>query len=390
MKGTPFIMKRYLYSTFNRLIRQAAFIITVVFLGAGVVCASEIDGKSGFHFDWWDSDEGDSGMQFYIPVQAATRYRDISFEVLTAYAYTQVDPSGGSKRSLSDFVDTKLNISYEMLGRFGCDMLFGLGFNLPTGHTDLSQRDLVLFVPADLVSIKTFGEGLNINPRLSIARQWDKLVAGVGAGYTWRSEYDYSDGIEDYDPGDIFTLTSEVAYEFSPQWNGKVYGEYASYGKDTVDGDDYYQEGDVTLIGFGLRYERPAWDLGFNMTSIFRGKSKIQQGTVMPTEDRNSHGNEWISEVVYRYFLDKDTTASTSLEYMHIKENKYPESSPYYIGKRSKITLGCGLAKSLKDDIEASAEIKGFIMNDDSNWYHPGEDYKYTGFSLGAQVSKGF
>ncbi len=110
----------------------------------------------------------------------------------------------------------------------------------------------------------------------------------------------------------------------------------------------------------------------------------------MPTESKNSHGDEWIAAVVYRYFQDKDTTVSTSLEYLSLQENDYDVSSLYYIGKRQKITLGCMVSKVLKKDLEASAEIKGFIMDDEKNWYHPGGDYTYRGFSLGAAVTKGF
>ena len=384
------MMSRYPGSLYNVFISQIALLLFIVFSGTGIVCASEPTAGSGFHYDWWDSDEGDKGMQLYLPIQASSKYRGISFEVLTAYAYTRVDPSGGSACSLSDFVDTKLNFAYALEGRYGCDIILGLGFNLPTGHTDLSTRDLVLVVPPDLMSINTFGEGLNMNPRVSIARQWDKLVAGIGLGYAWRGEYDYSDGVEDYDPGEIFTLTGEASYEFSPMWYGKAYGEYESFSKDTVDGDDYYQEGDVMLIGFGLSYVQPAWDLGFSLTGIFRDKSRIQQGIIVPTESKNSHGDEWIAAVVYRYFQDKDTTVSTSLEYLSLQENDYDVSSLYYIGKRQKITLGCMVSKVLKKDLEASTEIKGFIMDDEKNWYHPGGDYTYRGFSLGAAVTKGF
>jgi len=248
----------------------------------------------------------------------------------------------------------------------------------------------VLVVPPDLMSINSFGEGLNMNPRVSLARQWGKLVAGIGLGYAWRGEYDYSDSVADYDPGEIFTLTGEAAYEFSPQWYTRAYGEYESFSKDTVDGDDYYQEGDVTLLGLGLNYVQPAWELGISLTGIFRDKSKIQQGIAIPTEEHNSHGDEWIAQIIHQYFQDKDTTITTSLEYLSLDENDYDASSLYYIGKRQKITLGCGISKILREDLEASASIKGFIMDDEENWYHPGEDYTYRGFSLGASVTKGF
>ena len=121
------MMSRYPGSLYNVFIRQIALLLFIVFSGTGLVCASETTAGSGFHYDWWDSDEGDKGMQLYLPIQAASKYRGVSFEVLTAYAHTRVDPSGGSARSLSDFVDTKLNFAYALEGRYGCDIIFGLG-----------------------------------------------------------------------------------------------------------------------------------------------------------------------------------------------------------------------------------------------------------------------
>lgn len=383
-------MSRYRGSHSKKAIMKIAAFSLVILFCAGSGYAADKEVGSGFHYDWWNSDEGDKGMQFYLPIRAASKYKGVSLELLGAYAYTQVDISGGLKRSLSDFTDTKLNFTYNLEGKYGCDILFGLGFNLPTGHTDLSTGELVLVVPPDLLSVNSFGEGLNVNPRISIARQWGDLTAGIGAGYTWRGEYDYCESVQDYDPGEIFTLTGGASYEISPLWLARVYGEYESFSKDTVAGDDYYQEGDVTLAGFEVRYARPEWELGFSQTGIFRDKSKIRQGTVVPMESMNSYGDEWISAVVYRYFKDKDTTVSTSLEYLYLDENGYDDDSQYYIGKRRKITLGCALSRSFSKDLKATGEIRGFIMDDEKNWYHPGEDYTYRGFSLGASVTKSF
>ena len=142
-------------------------------------------------------------------------------------------------------------------------MLFGLDFNLPTGYTDLKDKDLVLIVPPELMTITTYGEGLNINPTLVLSKEWDTWVAGVGLGYTWRGEYDYSSSLHDYNPGNIFNVNAELRHDFTSEVYGKVFGEYLTYGKDEVHGKDYYQEGDVTLLGLGATYTRTLWNLGF-------------------------------------------------------------------------------------------------------------------------------
>ncbi|MGC9325708.1 MAG: hypothetical protein ACP5G0_13285 [Desulfomonilia bacterium] len=362
----------------------------MIFWGGTGFAAAQTEVSSGFHFDWWASDDDDSGLQFYIPVQVSSQIRDVSIELLSAYVYTKVDPSAGSAESLIDFSDTKLNFAYQIIDEFTFDILLGLGFNLPTGKTDLSEDELVLVVPPDLFSITTYGEGLNINPTITLANQWDRWVAGVGIGYTWRGKYDYSETIEDYDPGDMITVTGEVGHDFSSQWFGKLYGQFVTYDTDTLDGDDFYEEGDVVLIGAGLRYDRDIWDLAFSLNAIFRDKSKVLQGTALPTEERNSHGDEYVSRISYRYLRDDATMVRTSVEVLLLQENDYASTSPFYVGKRQKITLGAGLDKTLRQDLKASFDISGFFMNDDKNWYHPDEDLKFRGFSLSACITKQF
>ncbi len=368
---------------------SAVCVIMAMLIG-NTCLAAEVDTRTGVNFTWWGSDEDETGMQLIIPVQAASSYNDISLELLTAYVFTQVNPDGGKRRSISQMSDTKLNLAYGVHDRLPFELLLGLGFNLPTGHTDLTQSESVLIVPPDLFPIPTFGEGLNINPAITVAKDWGRFIAGAGIGYTWRGEYDYSDLYPDYDPGEILTATCEAGYDITDTLFGKIYGQYIDYAKDTVDGDDFYQEGDVKLIGIGLNYDREAWEAGFNLAGIFRGKSKVQQGIALPTESRNSHGNELNTSLTYRYHTDQETTLRTSLELLFIAENDYPSTSPFFVGKRRKVTLGCGVDKTLAENFTGSVGLEGFIMDDEENWYHPGEDVTYRGFGLSAQVSKRF
>jgi hypothetical protein len=380
MKGADGAMKKVI---------SAVFVLMAMLIG-NTCLAAEVDTRTGMQFNWWGSDEDDSGMQFIIPVSVASSYKDVSLELLGGYVFSQVNPDGGKRRSISQAADTKLNVSYGVYDRLPFDVLFGLGFNLPTGHTDLSRSEAVLIVPPDLFPIPTFGEGLNINPTITVAKDWGRFIAGAGIGYTWRGEYDYSSLYPDYDPGEVLTLTGEAGYDITERIFGKIYGQYISYAKDTVDGDDFYQEGDVKLIGLGLTYDRETWNVGFNLAGILRGKSKVQQGLALPTEDHNGHGNELNTGITYRYHTDPKTTVRTSLELLLIAENDYASTSPFFVGKRQKVTLGCGFDKTLAENFTGSVGIEGFIMDDEKNWYHPGEDVTYRGIGLSAQVSKRF
>ncbi len=389
-------MKKYL----SVLLAVAAFL-------AGTNCAAEEQSKasasSGLHYEWWGSNDNGSGMQFSLPVKAAASCRDFTISVLGAYLFTQVDPEDGKRRSLSQMSDTKLNLSYRMYDKLPFDLLFGLGFNLPTGHTDLSRSELTLLVPPDLFSIPNFGEGFNISPTITAAKEWNGWVAGVSIGYAWKGEYDYGYTfdreygyyyeITDYDPGDVITVTGEVDRELSSNLFGRLFGQYIHYYKDTVEGEDFYREGDVKLVGMGLSYTQDTWDLSFTVTGIFRDKSKVYQWTSfsIDTEDRNSHGNEFNAGLSYRYRMDERTTLKTGLTLLYIEDNDYPSSDKErYVGERRKATLGCGIDRVLARELVGSLGIDGFIMADDKNWYHPEEDVTYHGVSLSALVSKKF
>ncbi|HHO76409.1 MAG TPA: hypothetical protein ENN05_08265 [Deltaproteobacteria bacterium] len=92
----------------------------------------------------------------------------------------------------------------------------------------------------------------------------------------------------------------------------------------------------------------------------------------------------------YRYYKDRDTTLSALMEYLYIEENGYPGFSVYYIGKRKKLTLGCSIDRMISQDVGVNASIRGFVMDDDRNWYHPISDYRYRGFSLALTARKKF
>ena len=363
-----------------------------IFMGINISLAADTNFQTGLNYEWWSSDKSDHGMQFYIPIQADSKYQDFSVEVLGTYAYTNVNTANSPSESLSKFTDTKLNLSYELLNKLPFDMLFGLGFNLPTGYTDLKEDQLVFIVPPELIDITTFGEGFNTNPTLIISKEWAQWVAGIGLGYTLRGKYDYSFDLHDYKPGDIFNINAEVGHDLTPNLYGKVFGEYMTFTKDKVEGEDVYQEGNVELAGLGARYKQSAWTLGGTLQGIFRGKSEVQQeesAERIAAENYNSHGNEVVGDFSYTYSLNEKTSLNALLQLLWIGKNDYPSDSPFYIGKREKATLGFGFTRSLRSNVTCSLDLKGFYMDDEKNIYHPGEDLKFRGVSIGGTVVVG-
>jgi len=400
--------------------KRILFAVTLIlfFLPAGIGLALEFETQTGFHIDWWKDDINRRGQQFYIPIYIEGRYKDFSLRVLTAETYTKLDPRGSPNRSLTHLLDTKVNLSYEILEKLPVDVLIGLDFNLPTGKSNLKLRDRGLLMDPDIVSITKFGEGFNVNPNLSIAKEWGKLTAGVGLGYVWRGGYDLTTQFlevndefnmrvlryysKDYDPGEIFNLNGEVRYELLSHLQGRLFGQYVWYGKDQLKKKDFYQEGHLFLLGLGFRYNQKKWDMGLTLRSLFRGKSKIKQdlgdvwafpesewpirGLHLPihTEARSSHGNEWVADLSVGYFLDEKTTIKTFFQGLYITKNSYPSNTARFVGRREKGLLGLGISRVLLPYLEGELFVKGFLMHDEERFLPEFlSERNYRGYSAG-------
>jgi hypothetical protein len=361
------------------------FVASILYAGVGL--AADISMQTGPEYDWWKSDEHERGYQFRMPIRIDAQQQSFSAFLVTSYAYSHFHESNGDDPSLSDITDTKVGCSYIGPDSLPFDILFGLDMNLPTGETDLDDDDLAIMMDADLISITSFGEGINVNPSIVIARQWDKWAAGLGAGYTWRGEYDFSSDIRNYDPGDIINTTGEVRYSFSPAWQARMFGEYAYYSREEADDSYSYKEGDLIILGLGLNYFRQSWDIGATVRGVFRGDEQLH---VTATQDRDTYGDEWIADLSGRIMLSDKTTLISQLEYLRMDENGYASSSPYYIGNRDKVCLLAGLIRQLSQDFEAGFKVKGLLMDDDKGMYHMDEDRSFKGFSATASLTRKF
>jgi len=372
-------------------------------LDTKISSATEIEARTGFTFDWFTSSghkkantgqaaEATNGYQFSIPVKIEMNFPKFSADILTGFAKTQFKVSGGEKRSLANSLDTKLNLAYPVSDQpsfsLPFDILLGLDFNLPTGRTNLKEKDLVLLSGQDLVSITSFGEGLNINPTISLAKEWENLSAGFGLGYVWRGKYDYSSTLKEYDPGDVVNFTAQLNYDFLTNYQAHFFADYAYTNKDTVEGEDSFQEGDFLLLGLGLNYNQSNWDVKADLQSILRGKSKLVKEETLPipaafsTEDKNSHGDEWIADLSWRYSLSDQTSINSQMEFLWADENDYPSSDSMDIGKKQKLSLGVGASRQINTRLDADVLVKGFLLNQN--------DRDYQGISLITRLTTPF
>ncbi len=371
--------------------RLIAPILMLLILFGSPAFALEKQLDTGVSLTWFKSDNSDKGTQVAVPIHAEFVYEGFKGQLINAFAYTSIKPDEGDSASLSRFLDTKINLSYEVLGRPPADFLLGCGFNLPTGYTDFKTDDLALTaLPPDLLPITSFGEGFNINPYLGVSKEWERLAAGFGMGYQWRGKYDYSEMIPDLDPGDVLTVTAEATCALSEELQGRILGEYAGYGKDKVDGNEYYKEGALTLLGLGATYSRPSWQLDAGLTGIFRAKGKYYTTVATPINSEKNYGDEWQATLKETCFLSSTTSVISHLSFLTIAKNGFEQDSPYYSGGRQKTALGCGMEKTFSKSTKGNIDLTLFIIKDKENWYHPDEDLNYKGFTLSAGLNKAF
>lgn len=365
-------------------------LLLLLWSGAGMCIAADIRIQSGLNYNWWDSDANDRGSQTYVPITIDAAHQDISLKVLTAFAYTDGSPPDGKNQSLSSVIDTKVNFTYALVKKLPIDVLFGVDFNLPTGKTKLDFNELQLLHNPDLVTITRYGEGFNVNPTLTMVKQNERWAIGLGVGYLWRGEYDFSEDMLDYDPGEIFNVTTEAVYTFSDRWQGRLFGEYASYKTDELDIQDYYREGDYLLAGVGADYFENQWEASLSVKGIFRGKSEFQEENLaLSTEDHNSYGDEYHVDLVWLYRFNPQMVITSNLRFLYLSENDYESTSPLYFGSKQKISLGVALQREFASQLTGKIGLDGYLLDEDRNWYHD-DDREYRGFLVDLSITKAF
>jgi hypothetical protein len=362
----------------------------VLCANAAGVCASEITFQGGLQYDWWKGNNDTDGNQVFVPVELGAEKDNFSARVITAFTRTESDISGVGKQSLSSVIDTKVNLSYMMADKLPVNFLFGLDLNCPTGKTNLDEDELLVIRDPDLVSIVDHGEGFNVNPNISMTRDWTVWGSGLGVGYLWRGEYDYSQGYRNYDPGDIAYITGEIRYYLAEEGLLRLYGDYGSYTKDQLAGDDFYRESDFFLLGAETRYLTEKWETRFNIKGTFRGKSEFRTvSSRLKTESREGYGDEYAADLLCRYsFSDRDSI-TPFVQLLYVDDNQYAESSPLYVGTRTKYTAGLSVKRQVSAAGSLQLMFRFFHMDDERGWLDT-DDVTYHGQSLMLQYAGSF
>ncbi len=353
--------------------------------GGGIenLYASDVNCSAGFNYYYWESTKREKGQQFYTPISIEATVRDFTFRVLAGYMYNYYDAQGADSHETDDALDTKVNLSYYAENILGINVLLGLDFNVPTGRTNLNDNDIDALMDPDLVPITSWGEGFDINPSVTLVKSWDKVVLGVGGGYLWRDSYDYSKDFEDYDPGDILRVTGEFRYYPSDRWLLRFYTSYTWYEEDEVDGEDFYEPGDLLEFGAGVVYEESPWRFNMDISSYFRKKDRVETSAGdIRKEDHNSYGDEFVLRSGLKYAISDKQSVFGLLNLMRIEPNGYSHQDRFYKGRRQKAELGLGWQWKFANDYRLQLVSSLYILHDEETALHPTSNRTYRGASI--------
>lgn len=346
---------------------------------------AQVSFHTGFHLDWWTNDSGDYGRQAHIPLVLEGEFEAFSFSLTTAQVYNRFEPDGGEVSTINGQTDTKVNLGYEIMDRWPVDLLVALDVNLPSGKTGIADEDVINISQPDLFTITRMGQGLNINPNVSLLKQWDRLLASVGLGYIWRGSYDASETLPDYDPGNALSLTAETAYYFNPQWTAKLFCGRTSYTADQWENEDYYEPGDVWSFGAAVGYTRAQWYINGSFTRVVRDKNSINVGEDdLVTEDQNSNGNEMIAKISAGYSLADRTDLKADIQYIIVDANDYDPETQWWLHEtqRTKAAIGCEVIHRWSAVFESGLRLSTFTLAVDDNPDDWDEEDDFNGGSI--------
>lgn len=257
-------------------------------LAIASICATAADcqivynqpGTSALRFnysDWTLSPEsGDEtisqmtlGLSGFLPLRDnfEARYQLMSGYNNLGYAGEETDITG--------LGDLRLLLSHS----FSDDrLLLSAGLNLPTGKRELDtdgERQIIEFLSQDFLSLpmRRYGEGLGFNLQAGGAAVLGPFKCGAGVVYDYCGSFKPYDGVGDYDPGDVLSLTATAAAEAGRMAYTGDFG-FSFFTTDALDGEEIYRQAPQfsTRLAATLSGDRISWSAGTRV--ILRGRNK--------------------------------------------------------------------------------------------------------------------
>ncbi|MGA9292605.1 MAG: hypothetical protein WCE54_06845 [Ignavibacteriaceae bacterium] len=276
---------------------------------------------------------------------------------------------GGDLNSLNGLSDSQISLRHS-LSKY--NLILTAGINIPSGKTKLSanQFETVRFISQDLFGMRTpnFGEGTNVILGASWIHQLsDNYVAGLGASYQIKTEYQPLSGFSDkYKPANEISVTGGLDIKLSDTQT--LTGDIMSvfFGNDKVNGNEVFSSGNMTVF-----------DAVYKQYFGFNGLSAILLYSI-------------VSEKYYGSDIFTDNISST-LESLKLNPNKFYFGINFVQRFSVKYSLGYGIFTSIYEKTASffsDYTVYGFNLNPDIKISSQLNIPVYLRYSRGSAPSK--
>jgi hypothetical protein len=338
----------------------------VAALGAGrPAAADEWSLRTGVHVDAW-SGAGQKGHQVLAPIGLSYDTPDWGLNIRGALGTSERDPGGaGGAGSVSGFTDTTVG-GYYRLTAGPYEIRLGLDLDLPTGKSNLSGRDRFAVQDEDLALLERFGEGLDVNPTVTVYRSFGRFGLGLGLGYLWTGKYDPTGDVpgDDLDPGDELVVALTGEWFVTDTIRATLLAAYTYFTKDERGGIELYREGGEIDVRAGLEWRPEPWFATAYVRNIVRFKSdRLDAAGRLATESRNSHGNDFRAGTAVGYVLSDDWTVAGAVDVRYVAANDYASTDVLYDGGRLKVAIGPSVTWSPSRWLAVDAGVRYFFMD---------------------------
>ena len=297
----------------------------------------------------WSDDKGNSGTQFYQPIQYGIIDGAMEYSLKTGL--TSSNNKSEENGEVHTLTDTVLTASYTKPLKKEDALFYILKMNLPTGKDALRGNDPIM--TDDLVENNRFGRGFDFSPEFWWQHKVNtKNIFRVGMYYNFLGSYDLdsTDSFSRIQPGNSWV--TDVQWKFldsKVQYLAEI--AYTKYGISRERGIEY-RSGNRLAPNFTINYA-PDKTQFFTLYWWNTNEQPLSDTTIAAVQETrigNNIGIQWAKSIsnVGRWKLGFDYLRRngenydpvTNLTTNHRRKVTYGIGYDWYMGKENTETLG--------------------------------------------------
>lgn len=334
------------------------------------------------HWSIEDKDGTKKLNQFVIPVYGFVPIKDNLEARFSLSTVSSNLDSAGTDYKLSGLSDLRVQFNQSLADD---RLLLSVGLNLPTGKKKLNLTDewpIMEYLSRDYINVpvRKYGEGLGINLLTGYATQAGEMQLGatmsIGIEGAYKA-YETSEGSDDYNPGDIFSLSVGADGPFK-NWKVSSRISFTTYGTDKMDKKKIYRAGRQLALQFGAATDKGTYQIATNINYILRGRNTRYDSSEEINDQLQLYGNEFAWNSTVSFALADNYNIIPSLELRFVGANEED------LGKSHLFGLGSDLRRRFSDDIGANFGFKYYTGSAD------GGDIDLKGFQISLGLAAAF